>query len=198
MLRPGGDRAHAGAQSVDRLRGHGTDFEGAQVEIAGRPRRPPGRVLPLDVDHRDAHGNDFRAHRRHDHLERVAHPQATEQILAQIEREPEIVHVDQREQRRAGAEVLADLGDARGDLPGRRCVDLQLCDIDLALAQRGLGLLDLRRRERALLRARAGDGKLQRGLGRLALTDGGLQIVGRFVESRLGRVARRASVACRL
>ena len=88
-------------QAIDRLQRQGANLEGTQIEFAGGARRPPRRVLPLHVDHGDLDRNNLRLQRRYDHVELVADLQAAEQILAQVEREPEFVHVDHREQRRA-------------------------------------------------------------------------------------------------
>ena len=147
-FRPGDDRAHPRAQAFDRLQRHRADLKGPQIEIAGRPRRAPGCILSLNIDHGHAHRYDLRLERGNGDVERIADLQSAKQILPQVESEPDILGVDQREQRCAGAEILAQRSDARRDLRGDRSTDRQLGNIDLALVQRRFGLLDLSRRER--------------------------------------------------
>ena len=66
--------------------------------------------------------------RRNAHVEAVADLQRLDQILAQVEVDPEVVEIDQRHQRHAGRDVFARLDVALVDLRGHRRVDHHLID----------------------------------------------------------------------
>ena len=80
----------------------GSNLEGAQVEIAGRARGAPSRIFALGGDHLDLRRDHPVAERGHPHLEAVSELQALGEILAQIEAQPHIVQIDERQQRHAG------------------------------------------------------------------------------------------------
>ena len=93
--------AHAGPQLrhlVDRI---GADREGAQVEIAGGAGGAPARIFALGGDQLDLDGDAAVAERRNAHVEAVADFQRLDQILAQIEMDPHVAEIDQRDQRHA-------------------------------------------------------------------------------------------------
>src|ERR1700738_3029779 len=91
----------------------------------------------------------------------VADLQPAEQILAQVECEPQVMHVDHREQRRACAEVLAERRDACRHLAVDRGTNAEFGDGDIALIERSLRLLHLGRGQSALFLASTLCRKLQ-------------------------------------
>src|SRR5258707_8801558 len=95
-FRPGDDRTHARAQALDRLRRHCADLEGTQIEIAGGSSGTPRRILSLNIDHGQANRHDLGLECGHRDIEGIADLQPAEQILPQVEGEPDIVGVDQR------------------------------------------------------------------------------------------------------
>src|ERR1700750_1726720 len=157
---PGDDGAHAGTQSVDRLLRYRADFECPQVEVSGGAGGAPRRVLSLNVDHRHANRNRSGLKRRNHHFEGVTDLQAAQKVLADVERKPEIAEVDHRKQRCTGTEILAELRDTGGDLSRSRRADRKLVHIDVALVQRGFGLLRLGRRQVTFFLARTFDREL--------------------------------------
>src|SRR5215468_9075383 len=82
--------AHAGPQLrqlVDRV---GADREGAQVEIAGRPGSAPACIFALGGDQLDLDGDVAVGERRYTYIEAVADPQCLDQVLAQVEVDPQV------------------------------------------------------------------------------------------------------------
>src|SRR5262249_34391757 len=81
---------HAGPQFrhlVDRV---GTDREGAQVEIAGRPGRTPACIFALGGDQLDLDGDAAIGERRYTHIEAVTDLQGLDQVLSKIEVNPQV------------------------------------------------------------------------------------------------------------
>ena len=124
------------------------------------------------------------AERRHPDLEAVADLEALDEILAQVEAQPDIAEVDQREQRHAGRHILAELGADLVDLRRERRLDRQLGDLGLERRDRGVGLGDVGLGDAALLGGVAGDRLLVGELGLLA---------GCAARRRARRSPRRAS-----
>ncbi|GAA0311416.1 hypothetical protein GCM10008966_34830 [Rhodovulum strictum] len=108
--------------------------------------------------------------------EQIAHLQPCQEILAQIEGEPRLIEIDDREQRRTGADIFVQLDQARGNLAAQRCVDRQLVKIGLTLGKRGLGLRDLCGRHGAFFGRSTGTGQIKLGLGGLDTTRGIIDI----------------------
>src|SRR3981189_123494 len=130
-FRPGDDRAHARAQALDRLRRHRANLEGTQIKIAGGSCGTPRRVLSLNIDHGHAHRDDLGLQRGQGDIKGISDLQPAEQILPQIEGEPDMFGVEQREQRRTGAEILTERSDTRRDLGGDWGADDQFADIHI-------------------------------------------------------------------
>src|SRR6266699_3502654 len=132
---PCNDCAHTGTQAIDCLYRQRAELKSPQIEITGGARCPPCGVLSLNVDHGNADRNNLRLQCWYGHVEFVADLQPAEQILAQVECEPQIIHVDHREQRRARAEILAERSDACRDLPGDRGTNGEFDHVDITLIQ---------------------------------------------------------------
>ena len=167
----------------------GAHLEGPKVEIAGGPRRAPARIFAARRDDADL-GLDLPvAKRRHAHRKPVADLEALDEILAQVEAQPDVVKIDEREQRHAGRDIFAELRADLVDLRRDRRLDRQFVDSRLDRVDRGLRLDHIGAGDGALLFRVAGDGLLigELRLIRAALRD--LQRVGRLVEPLQRRVA---------
>src|SRR5258708_7298257 len=186
---PCNDGTHAGTQAIDRLYRPRPYFEGAEIEIAGSARGPPCGVLPLHIDHGDPDRNNLRLQSRHGQVEFVADLQPAEQILAQVECEPQVLQVDHREQRRPRAEILAERSDTCGHLAGDRGTDGEFGYVDITLIQCSFSLLHLSRGKSALFLARARCRKLQCSLRGLTFARRRIEIAGYLIDACLRCVA---------
>mgnify|MGYP002712914932 CR=1 FL=1 len=103
-------------------------------------------------------------------------------ILADVEGEPGPVQIDDGEQGRARAHVLAQFNHAAGHLAALRGGDVQFVDIGLGLPNRGARLIDLGRGHGALLGAGAGAGQVQLRLRGLDLAFGRGKVAGALLD----------------
>ena len=120
--RPIDQCAHAGTQALHPVDRFGPHREGPQIDISGGLGRAPVRVAALDIDRRDRGGHRVTvlAQGGDAHLQRLPDLQPSRQVLAQVEGEPRLIHIDDGDQRCTGAEQLADLGGACGHLAADR------------------------------------------------------------------------------
>src|SRR5262249_24326137 len=108
--------AHAGPQLrhlVDRI---GADREGAKVEIAGGTCRAPARIFALGGDQLHLDSDAAVAERRNTDVEAVADLERLDQVLPEVEVDPQVVEIDQRHQRNPGRDIFAGLHVALVDL----------------------------------------------------------------------------------
>src|SRR5262249_30803717 len=105
--RPVGVRAHARPQARNLLDGISADGEGSEVKVAGGPGRAPTRILTLRRDELDL-GHDLPvAKSGKSNLDAIAELQGLDEVLAQIEPQPNVVHIDQGDERDARPDTLA-------------------------------------------------------------------------------------------
>src|SRR5262245_12081155 len=126
---------------VDRV---GADRERAQVEITGRPGRAPACIFALGGDQLNLNGDAAVTKRRYTHPEAVTDLQALDQILTQVEVDPQVAKIDQGDQRHAGRHVFARLNVTLIDLRGDRRVHRHLIDDGLYGFDIGYRLADVR------------------------------------------------------
>src|SRR3984957_9402098 len=103
---PLGINAHARPKRGEGRNGIGAHLEGPEVEVAGRPRRAPTRIFATRLDKLDLRLDFLVPECGRAHLESVADLEPLDQILAEIEPQPDVVEVVQREKRHAGRDVF--------------------------------------------------------------------------------------------
>src|SRR5262249_46565676 len=142
---------HAGPQLQHLVDWVGADREGAQVEIAGRPGSTPACIFALGGNQLDLDGDAAVGERRDMYTEAVTDLQGLDQVLAQVEVDPQVAKIDQGDQRHAGRHVFARLDVALVDLRGDRRVDRHLLDDGLDGFDVGCRLADVCFRDLAFL-----------------------------------------------
>ena len=90
----------------------------------------------------------------------VARLQSLDEVFAQVEAQPYVTQIDEREERHARRDIFAKFGADLIDLRGDRRLDRKFVDLGLGGVDRGLRLEDIGARDAALLRGGAGDGFL--------------------------------------
>src|ERR1700742_2609714 len=181
--------AHARAELRHRLDRIGADRKCPEIEIAGRTRGAPTRIFAFGRDQLDFHRDHPVTQRGNMDIELVAYLQTLDQILTQIEVDPDILQVDQGHERYARRYVFARLDIALVDLRGDWGIDDELIDDRLNALDVGIGFFDAGLGNRPLFLGVAVD-RLLVGRGRLIDCPLGLvQRVGRLVEAGLRCIA---------
>jgi hypothetical protein len=181
-LLPVGIDAHARPQPGHGLDGVSADLEGAQVEVAGRAGRAPAGILATRGDLAYLDGDGLVAQGRRAHVEAVANLEVLHEVFAQVEAQPDVAEIDQRQQRYAGRDVFARVRAGVIDLRRHRRLHRELCDLGLQRGDRGLGLGEGGLRHTAFLDGVAVDGFVERELGLLLTAPGYIERRRRLVE----------------
>src|ERR1700733_8011824 len=90
---PLGVNAHPRPKGGEGRNGIGAHLEGPEVEVAGRPRRAPTRIFATRLDKLDLRFDFLVAERGRAHFEPVADLEPLDQILTEIEPQPDVVEV---------------------------------------------------------------------------------------------------------
>src|SRR5262249_54211895 len=144
-------RTHARSQLRYLFDGISADGKRPQIEIAGGAGGAPARIFAFGGDQPDLDGDAAVTSRRNSHAESVADLQRLDQVLAQVEVDPQVVEIDQGHQRHAGRDVFAGVNVALVDLRGDRRVDDHLIDDRLHGRDVGNRLLHVCRGDLAFL-----------------------------------------------
>src|SRR5262249_30684906 len=87
--------AHARPQLWYLIDGIGSDRKCAQIEIARRACCAPARIFALGCDQLDLNGDAAVGERGNAHVETIAHLDGLDEVLPQVEMNPQVVEIDQ-------------------------------------------------------------------------------------------------------
>ena len=128
------------------------------------------------------------------HLEPVADLEPLDQILAEIESQPDVAEVDEREKRHAGGDIFPDLRSDLIDLRGDRRLDRELVDVGLDRVDARLRLEHVGPSDGALFLGRSVDGLVIGELGAVLIPPRHFERVRDLVEPLQRRVAGAGEV----